>query len=631
MDTYQELIYVRSYARWVDPLKRRETWDETVARYFNFFDEHFRAHPNYKAIMETFRWAIGLVYEQEVMPSMRMLWAAGEALRRENLAGYNCVATPVDHVKVFSEILYLSMCGCGVGYSVERQFINKLPLLPKLLSKSQEVIEVADSKLGWAVAVNKFIRAIYNGSIPSMDVSGVRPAGARLKTFGGRAGGPELLTKLQDDITRIFKDSAGERLSSLDCHDIICHIGEAVISGGCRRTAFGSLSNLSDGRMAKCKAGDFGMTNPQRGYANNSVAYTERPDSRKFISEWLKLVESQSGERGIFNRIAAEAQVMKSGRRQGGYEWVTNPCFETILRPRGLCNLTEVIVREGDSLEYLQSKVKAATILGVCQSTLTDFGFVSPSYQRNAEEERLLGVSMTGVRDHYQLKINEYSTICWLESMRRHTIAMAKEMSDLLGINMPAAITTCKPSGTVSQLTGTSSGIHPRYSEYYLRRIRISRTDPLVKLLESSGLPWQPENSYTRENAPTVVFTFPVKSPDGAITTGDLTAIDQLEYWKMFKKYWCEHTASTTIHVRDSEWMEVGAWVYKNWDEIIGLSFLPEDSGSYRQAPFEAITKDEYEAAPKIKIDFTKLSDFEKADNTEGAKEYACAGGGCEI
>jgi hypothetical protein len=875
---YQDFIRVRTYSRWNEELGRRETWDETVDRYDEFFwkilwDKRISAE-----LKDAYSKAIDAIRSMDVMPSMRCLWTAGPALERENISGYNCAYVAVDNPRVFAEILYILMCGTGVGFSVERQYINKLPEVVNFsdYTSFEPVIVFEDSKLGWAEGFQKCIETLYAGCIPIYDLSKIRPKGSRLKIFGGRASGPEPLKELIDFTIQVFKNAQGRKLNSIECYDIVCKIANCVVSGGVRRSATLSLSNLTDLRMRHAKDGQFWIENPQRALSNNSVAYTEKPDMRAFMEEWMALVESKSGERGIVNREALKNTLPK--RRNKDFDFGVNPCFhpdtiietvhgrmriadikepikvysmdtdgslcikqasaawktrenaetlkiticngyeltvtpdhkifikgkgwveakdlklgdkvvmlirnrrgaaysgirltseprsktrmehrlvfegvygaipsgydihhldgdtynndadnlvmmphseharltaytqpnnhqlrdpitgnfisppvvkgktiiplpeelktnlhqyptitkieagevtdvydisvedthnviangivahncgEIVLRPRQFCNLTEVVVRPEDTLEDLCKKVKHATILGCLQSTLTDFKFLSEEWKKNCEEERLLGVSLTGLMDHPVLQKTTMgdsflSPEEWLEVMKQTALDTVKVWSKALGINMPAAITCVKPSGTVSQLVDSSSGLHPRYAPYYIRRVRVTYTDPLAKFLMAKDVPCEPEVGQTWNDVNTVVFEFPVESPKGSICRKDLTALEQLEYWKMLKIYWCEHNPSVTIYVKDHEWLEVGAWVYKNWDIIGGLSFLPYDGGSYQLAPYEEITKEKYEELIKNfpKLDFSELSKYETKDETEGSRELACTAGVCEL
>lgn len=626
--SYEQLIYVRTYSKWVESLGRREYWEETVDRYKDFFEQ--RVPENKKT---EFCEICESIKRFDIVPSMRALWTAGKALERENVAGFNCASLVIDSIKAFSELLYILLNGTGCGFSVERQFINNLPEVPEELIQSEEEIVFADSKLGWAEGYNKFIRSLYDGYIPKYDLSKIRPKGSRLKTFGGRASGPEALEDLLIFTIDLFNKAKGRKLNSLECHDLCCKIAYIVVVGGVRRSACISLSNLSDQRMAKAKVGQFWEENNQRVMANNSVAYTEKPDHVSFIEEWLNLIKSKSGERGIFNREGARKFIEQIGRRDPNHEFIPNPCVEILLRPSQFCNLSEVIIRPEDNKKDLCEKVRKAVILGCLQSTLTKFNFLRRSWKKNTEQERLLGVSLSGLRDHPILgKITKESKT-WLSEMKQTAIYTAKEWSQILEINMPTAITCVKPSGTTSQLVNCSSGLHPRYSQYYIRRIRIATTDPLCKMLIDQGHPHHPEVGEEYNNAKTYVFEFIQKSPETSVMNDEVSAIDQLEYWLMLKKYWCEHNPSCTVFVKDNEWIEVGAWVWKNWDYICGLSFLPYSNSVYKLAPYEEISEERYNELLKIMpdIDFDQLSKYEIQDETQGAREFACTAGSCEI
>ncbi len=625
---FQNFVYKRTYARWLDEESRRENWPETIARYATFFRPSVPKthHPEFDR-------AIQAILNCEVMPSMRCLWAAGEALKRDNISGYNCSALIIDTPSAFGEVLYLLMNGAGVGFSVERQFVNKLPAIPEKLDEGAVTILFADSKLGWAEGLNQLIALLYKGAIPKFDLSKIRPKGARLKTFGGRASGPEPLKKLIESVIKIFIGAKGRKLTSLECHDICCHIASSVVVGGVRRSAMVSLSNLSDQRMAHAKDGNWFDLNPQRQFANNSVAYTEKPDCTLFMEEWLTLARSGSGERGIFNREAARSTIMRNGRRNPDHDWMVNPCGEIYLRPYEFCNLSEVVIRAGDTLEALIEKVRYATILGTLQSTLTKFKFINRKWKKNTEEERLLGVSLTGLRDHEILGRKTTQAALFLQEMKAKAIETAREWSSALEIPMPAAITCTKPSGTVSQLVNSASGLHPRYAPYYIRRVRVSAVDPLANFLIDQGLRHHPEPKYTLKDSPNIIFEFPIRSPEEAICRDQTNAIEQLEYWKMIQTNWCEHNSSISVYVNPDEWFETGAWVYKNWNLIAGVAFFPTDSGNYEMPPYEEINEEKYNAMVETvpEIDFDGLSEFESEDNTQGAKEYACQGGACEL
>lgn len=626
MDNYRLYIHKSRYARFFDDKQRRENWDETVQRLVDFYSAKF---PQHAATLGN-----GIrsnILDMEVMPSMRSLMTAGPALERDNISGYNCSYIAVDNIKVFSEALYILMNGTGLGFSVERQFVSQLPVIADEFYDSDTVIQVKDSKLGWAVSLHELISLLYQGRIPKWDLSKLRPAGARLKTFGGRSSGPEPLRELFQFCVATFKKAAGRKLTSLEAHDIMCKIGTIVVVGGVRRSALISLSNLSDERMRNAKMGQWWEEYVHRALANNSVAYTEKPEIGIFMKEWLALYDSKSGERGIFNRISAQRQATASGRREAqGYEFGTNPCGEIILRPNEFCNLTEVIIRDGDTLERLCEKVKYATILGTFQATLTDFKYIRSVWKKNCEEERLLGVSLTGIMDHKVLSGREGNEKLaeWLTAMRQAAIDTNKEWAEKLGINQAAAITTVKPSGTVSQLVNSSSGIHPRYAEYYIRTVRQDKKDPLGQFLKDAGIPC--EDDITKPES-TWIFSFPQKSPSHAVFRDDMTAIQQLEHYMMFKKYWCEHNPSITVYVREHEWIEVGAWVYENFNDISGVSFLPHSDHIYKQAPYQEVTKEQYEELLAKMPDIDWDSFIEETDNGDGARELACVAGICEI
>lgn len=620
---YQEFIHLSRYARWLENEKRRETWEETVKRYFDFISTKISLD-NKEVINELYE----AVYNLDILPSMRTLMTAGPAAERDNTCTYNCSYLPIDDIKSFDEAMFILLCGTGVGFSVERQYISKLPEIPDRLFNSETIIVVKDSKEGWAKALRQLISLLYSGEIPQWDVSRIRPAGARLKTFGGRASGPGPLEELFRFVINKFKGASGRRLNSIEAHDILCKIGEVVVVGGVRRSAMISLSNLSDDRMRKAKMGNWWENNPQRALANNSISYTEKPDVGAFMNEWTSLYESKSGERGIFNRVASQKQAAKNGRRDSERDFGTNPCSEIILRPYQFCNLTEVVVRSGDTFDSLLRKVRLATILGTFQSTLTHFPYLRKIWRQNTEEERLLGVSLTGQMDNKEL----VEGIIDLEALRQIAIDTNKEWSDLLGINPSTAITCVKPSGTVSQLVDAASGLHARHSPYYIRSVRGDNKDPLTQFMKDAGIPWEPEVNKPDQ---TSVFYFPIKSPDGAYIRDDFTAIQQLEYWKRIQEEWCEHKPSITVNVKEHEWPEVGGWVYKNFDAISGISFLPHSDHTYRQAPYEECSEERYlevlEKMPQA-IDWSKLNEYEYEDNTSGMQALACSSdAGCEI
>ena len=622
---YQTFIATSRYARWIEDKGRRETWSETVQRYTDYLYSK-----DINLTKQDWDDIEGAILELEVMPSMRAIMTAGVAADRDNTCIYNCSYLAVDHPRAFDEAMFILLCGTGVGFSVERQSICHLPEIPLSLGQTDDVIVVQDSKEGWAKSLRKLISLLYTGDIPKWDLSKVRPAGSRLKTFGGRASGPEPLNDLFNFVVAKFKGAMGRKLNSIETHDIMCKIGEVVVVGGVRRSAMISLSNLSDTRMSHAKSGSWWENEPQRALANNSACYTEKPDSETFLREWLALVESKSGERGIFSRVAAESHVSKNGRRETGYAWGTNPCSEIILRSNQFCNLTEVVVRETDDLASLKRKVRLATILGTAQATFTHLPYLRPIWTKNTEEERLLGVSLTGIMDHPVLGKNVDSPK-WLAEMKQVAIDTNAEYAERLGIPVSAAITCVKPSGTVSQLVDSASGIHARHSDYYIRTVRGDNKDPLTQFLKDSGIP--AEADVMKPDA-TTVFSFPIQAPSSAVTRNAMTAIQQLELWKTYAEVWCEHKPSVTITVRDDEWMAVGAWVYKHFDLCSGISFLPHSDHTYAQAPYQECTAAEYaEMKQKMptSIDWSALSDYEKEDHTSGSQTLACTSGACEI
>jgi len=622
---YQTFIATSRYARWIEEKGRRETWGETVQRYTDYLHSK-----DINLTEQDWDDIEGAILELDVMPSMRALMTAGAAADRDNTCIYNCSYVAVDHPRAFDEAMFILLCGTGVGFSVERQAISQLPEISASLADSDDLIVVQDSKEGWAKSLRKLISHLYTGDIPKWDLSKVRPAGSRLKTFGGRASGPEPLNDLFKFVVAKFKGATGRRLNSIECHDIMCKIGEVVVVGGVRRSAMISLSNLSDTRMAHAKSGSWWENEPQRALANNSACYTEKPDMETFLREWLALVESKSGERGIFSRVAAEAHVAKNGRRETGYAWGTNPCSEIILRNAQFCNLTEVVVRETDDLEKLKRKVRLATILGTAQSTFTHMPYLRPIWTKNTASERLLGVSLTGIMDHPVLGKNVDSAK-WLAEMKQVAIDTNAEYAERLGIEVSAAITCVKPSGTVSQLVDSASGIHARHSDYYIRTVRGDNKDPLTQFLKDAGIP--AEADVMKPDA-TTVFSFPTKSPSSAVTRNAMTAIQQLELSQTYAEQWCEHKPSVTITVRDHEWLLVGSWVFDNFDLCSGISFLPHSDHTYAQAPYQECTAAEY-ADMKQKmptsIDWSALSLYEKEDHTSGSQTLACTSGACEI
>lgn len=648
MDDYQKYIALSRYARWLPQEQRRENLEETVDRYINFFltkiDGSVGCLASDKGMCKELIEAGKAIKNLEVAPSMRALMTAGIALRRDNVAGYNCSYLPIDHPKAFDEMMYILMCGTGVGFSVERQYINKLPEVAEEFHESETIITVRDSKIGWASAFRELVSLLYTGTVPKWDLSKVRPAGEPLKTFGGRASGPEPLNDLFNFATRLFKGASGRKLTSIECHDLCCKIAEIVVVGGVRRSALISLSNLTDDRMRRAKAGQWWEENPQRALANNSVCYTEKPDFDSFLQEVYSLHESKSGERGIFSRIASKSQASKNGRRESDVEFGTNPCSEIILRPYQFCNLSEAVCRPTDTFEDLKRKVKQATILGTLQSTLTDFRYLRKVWKDNTEEERLLGVSLTGIMDHPVLSgksINDVLdcvSFCdkeditleyILNELKNVAIDTNKEWAKKLGIPRSTAITCVKPSGTVSQLVDSSSGIHPRFSPYYIRRVRGDVKDPLSQFLVEQGVPYEEAIG----NPNTLVFSFPQKAPEGAICTKDVSAKEQLELWELYQDHYCEHKPSITIYYKDEDFLYLAQEIYNKFDKISGISLLPYSDHVYPQAPYEEIPEEIYNQLKGEfpKIDWENFKEYEKEDNTTSAKELACTAGNCEI
>ena len=629
MDQYQSFIHKSRYARWLEDEGRRETWEETCSRYVDFFKE--REQLNDEEGQEIW----DAIHALEVMPSMRCMMTAGEALKRDNVAGFNCSYLHIDHPRAFDELMYVLMCGTGVGFSVERNFINKLPEVAETFHKTSSTIVVSDSKLGWASAFRELIAMLYAGKLPEWDMSRVRPAGARLKTFGGRASGPEPLQDLFHFCVGVFQKAAGRKLTSIECHDVCCKIADIVVVGGVRRSALISLSNLSDQRMSKAKSGQWWVDQGQRRLANNSVAYTEKPDFEAFLTEMKNLYESKSGERGLFSRVAAQKIAARNGRRDATHDFGTNPCSEIILRSNEFCNLSEVVVRSDDTLETLKEKVRKATIIGTLQSSLTDFRYLRVRWKRNTEEEALLGVSLTGIMDHDVLggkngMAESPMLATWLEEMRDVSIKTNKEWAEKLGVNVSAAITCVKPSGTVSQLVDSASGIHPRFSKHYIRRVRSDKKDPLAVYMEQAGFPVEQDVM----SPSSVVFSFPVKSPESSTCVKEVGAMEQLALWKTYQNHWCEHKPSVTVYYTDSEYFKVAQWIWDNFDLCSGISLLPTSDHVYQQAPYEDIDESRYEellAAMPQNVNWEELSQFEKEDNTTGSQELACTGGACEI
>jgi ribonucleoside-diphosphate reductase alpha chain len=623
LDAYQQYIHKSRYARYLPEEQRRESWEETVARYVGFWQEREQVS---EEEAEQIREAIVAL---EVMPSMRAMMTAGEALKRDNVAGFNCSYLPIDHQKSFDELMYILLCGTGVGYSVERQYITKLPEVAEEFHATDTVINVADSKIGWAKSFRELVSLLYSGQLPRWDVSRVRSAGSPLQTFGGRASGPEPLVELFTFTTELFQGAAGRKLSSIECHDLCCKIASCIVVGGVRRSALISLSNLTDDRLRRSKHGQWWDENPQRGLANNSACYTEKPDFEAFLNEWTSLYESRSGERGVFSRVASQKQAAKNGRRDEDHEFGTNPCSEIILRPYQFCNLSEIVVRPDDTLDTLKEKTRIATILGTLQATLTDFRYLRKIWKDNTEEEALLGVSLTGIMDHPLLcgRGDNEELKRWLTEMRNEAITTNEKWARKLGIKQSTAISAIKPSGTVSQLVDSASGIHPRYSEQYVRRVRADGRDPLCTVLEAAGVPSEDDMM----NPSTKVFAFPIASPEGAVTASDMGAMEQLELWELYQDYWCEHKPSMTCYYRDHEFLEVGQWLYNKFDKVSGISFLPYSDHTYQQAPYTPVCA---EALAELKDGFPTEIDWdinERSDMTEGAQQLACVAGSCEL
>ena len=625
MDQYQQFIHKSRYARWIPEESRREEWHETVNRYVNFWKD--RGQIDEKTALKLFN----AIHNLEVMPSMRCMMTAGVALDKDNVAGYNCSYLHIDSPRSFDELMYVLMCGTGVGFSVERNYIVKLPEIAESFHKTDSVIMVSDSKIGWASAFRELIAMLYAGKIPQWDVSRVRGAGERLKTFGGRASGPEPLIDLFNFCIEVFQKAKGRKLTSIECHDIVCKIADIVVVGGVRRSALISLSNLSDLRMAKAKSGYWWLDEGHRALANNSVAYTEKPDFQAFLSEMQTMYESKAGERGIFSRVAAQKIAGRNGRRDNTYEFGTNPCSEIILRSNQFCNLSEIVVRADDTLETLKAKSEIAAIIGTLQATLTDFRYLRNCWKKNTEEEALLGVSMTGIMDHYLLsKGDSPDLVKWLEEVRDVAVDTNEKWAKKLGIAQSAAVTAVKPSGTVSQLVDSASGIHPRFSKHYIRRVRSDKKDPLAVFMEASGFPVEQD-----ERAPSSsVFSFPVKAPSTSVTVEQVGAMEQLQLWKAYQNHWCEHKPSITVYYTDDEFLQVAQWIWENFDICSGISLLPFSDHIYTQAPYEDITAEKYDellAAMPQGVSWSDLENHEQEDNTTGSQELACTGGACEI
>jgi ribonucleoside-diphosphate reductase alpha chain len=623
MDQYQQFIHKSRYARWLTEEKRRETWEETVQRYVDFWVN--RGQLDKKTAKRLYNG----IHSLKVMPSMRCMMTAGEALDKDNVAGFNCSYLHIDSPRSFDELMYVLMCGTGVGFSVERNFISKLPVIAESFHPSDSVIVVADSKIGWASAFRELIAMLYAGKIPKWDMSKIRPAGARLKTFGGRASGPEPLLDLFNFCIEVFTKAAGRKLTSIECHDVVCKIADIVVVGGVRRSALISLSNLSDPRMAKAKMGDWWRNEGHRRLANNSVAYTEKPDFESFLSEMQNMYESKAGERGIFSRVAAQKIAARNGRRDPEQDFGTNPCSEIILRSNQFCNLSEVVVRPTDTKAMLKDKVELAAIIGTLQATLTDFRYLRKLWQRNTEEEALLGLSLTGIMDHKVLS-KDIASVTWLEDLKDVAIKTNKLWAKKLGINQSTAITCVKPSGTVSQLVDSASGIHPRFSKHYIRRVRSDAKDPLAEFMSATGFPVEQDLM----SPSSLVYSFPVKSPETSVTVKQVGAMQQLKLWKAYQNHWCEHKPSITVYYTDDEFLEVAQWIWNNFDLCSGISLLPVSDHVYQQAPYEDISEEKYQELVQqmpVGVNWNDLEQFEQEDNTTGSQELACVGGACEI
>jgi ribonucleoside-diphosphate reductase alpha chain len=623
MDAYQQYIHKSRYARYLPEEQRRESWEETVNRYLDFWVTQEKLTS--KEAKDLYK----QIHSLEVMPSMRALMTAGEALSRDNVAGFNCSYLPIDHPKAFDEMMYVLMCGTGVGFSVERQYVSKLPEVAEEFYDTDTVIHVADSKIGWAKAFRELVAMLYSGQIPKWDVSGVRPAGSALRTFGGRASGPEPLVDLFLFTVEVFRTAAGRRLSSIECHDLCCKIAQIVVVGGVRRSALISLSNLTDDRIRRSKSGQWWVDNPQRGLANNSACYTEKPDFEAFLNEWQSLYESRSGERGVFSRVASQAQAARNGRRDAEVDFGTNPCSEIILRPYQFCNLSEVVIRSEDTLQGLRLKVRSAAVLGTLQATLTNFRYLRKIWKDNTEEEALLGVSLTGIMDHPVMsgRRGRAELQHWLTQLKDEAIKTNSKWAKRLGINASTAITAVKPSGTVSQLVDSASGIHPRYAEQYIRRVRADARDPLCSVLEAAGVPVEEDVT----SPTTKVFSFPIRSPENAVVAPDMGAMEQLCLWETYQDHWCEHKPSMTCYYKDDEFLQVGQWLYNKFDKVSGISFLPYAEHTYQQAPYEPVDKETYEAMVKDFPTEINWNVSEESDMTEGSQQLACTGNSCEI
>jgi len=618
---YEDYIHKSRYARYLPQEQRRETWGETVSRYLDYFKGQGKLDDS------TYDELYTAIYDKEVMPSMRALMTAGEALDRDNVAGFNCSYMAIDHPRAFDEMMYILMCGTGAGFSVERQYVAKLPEVAEDMHPTDTCIHVADSKIGWAKSFRELISLLYSGQVPTWDVSKVRAAGEPLNTFGGRASGPEPLVDLFKFAVSLFKGAKGRKLSSIEAHDLCCKIAQIVVVGGVRRSALISLSNLTDDRIRRSKHGNWWETEPQRGLANNSACYTEKPDFEAFMSEWSSLYESRSGERGFFSRVASQNQAAKNGRRDAEHDFGTNPCSEIILRPQQFCNLSEVVVRHDDTFDTLKSKVRLASILGTLQATLTDFRYLRKKWQDNTAEEALLGVSLTGILDNKRMATVGPKLAGELEELKNEAVRVNKDWAKRLGINQSTAITCVKPSGTVSQLVNSASGIHGRFADYYIRRVRADSRDPLCTVLEAAGVPVEDDVT----SSSTKVFSFPQKAPKGSTIASRQSGMEQLHLWDMYQRHWCEHKPSITVYYKDNDFLEIGNWLFNNFDEASGLSFLPFSEHTYQQAPYEEIDKATYEAMLKVTPTEVNWDIVEASDLTEGAQTLACTGGACEI
>ena len=621
MSVYEDYIHKSRYARYLPQEQRRETWGETVSRYLDYFKGQGKLDDS------TYDELYTAIYDKEVMPSMRALMTAGEALDRDNVAGFNCSYMAIDHPRAFDEMMYILMCGTGAGFSVERQYVAKLPEVAEDMHPTDTCIHVADSKIGWAKSFRELISLLYSGQVPTWDVSKVRAAGEPLNTFGGRASGPEPLVDLFKFAVSLFKGAKGRKLSSIEAHDLCCKIAQIVVVGGVRRSALISLSNLTDDRIRRSKHGNWWETEPQRGLANNSACYTEKPDFEAFMSEWSSLYESRSGERGFFSRVASQNQAAKNGRRDAGHDFGTNPCSEIILRPQEFCNLSEVVVRHDDTFDTLKSKVRLASILGTLQATLTDFRYLRKKWQDNTAEEALLGVSLTGILDNKRMATVGPKLAGELEELKNEAVRVNKDWAKRLGINQSTAITCVKPSGTVSQLVNSASGIHGRFADYYIRRVRADSRDPLCTVLEAAGVPVEDDVT----SSSTKVFSFPQKAPKGSTIASKQSGMEQLHLWDMYQRHWCEHKPSITVYYKDNDFLEIGNWLFNNFDEASGLSFLPFSEHTYQQAPYEEIDKATYDAMLKVTPTEVNWDIVEASDLTEGAQTLACTGGACEI